>query len=119
MFGCAAVCSVPVTLVAVKLVALTVPPEYILPVEPMPPVTTSAPVVVLVLAMLAVVLISPFAVSVVNAPAALVELPIATLSMLPADPGAMLTLPLACTVNVPLKDPDVATSADPSSDITI
>jgi hypothetical protein len=119
ILGCAAVCSVPVKL---PLNA----PAYIVPLAPIPPVTTNEPVVVLELAVLAVSVTALFAVRVVNAPLALVVAPIAMLSIVLDAVGAMVTTlevtasvaepPLIVTL--PLKEPVVAINGEPSSEIT-
>jgi hypothetical protein len=89
----------------------------------MPPVTTSEPVVVVELAVLAVNVTALFEVSVVNAPLARVVEPIAILSIVLDAVGAIVTtLGVMLTVALPpfivtllLNDPVVASNGDPSS----
>jgi hypothetical protein len=120
IFGCEAVLTVPVNVVADTALALTVP------VAPIPPVTTNDPVLVLELAIPAVTVTWLFAATLVKLPAALVVLPMTTLFMLLEEVGAIFnTLGVIATVALPplivtspLNEAVVATSAEPSSEIT-
>jgi hypothetical protein len=126
MLGCAAVCIVPVR-GPFKLTAATVPPLLMLPLTPTPPVTTSVPVLALVLAVFAVSVVEPLAVNEVNAAVLLTVDPMLVLSIVPLLPGFIVTVcglmftvaPAPSIVTLLLNVPVVAVNGDPSSEITV
>jgi hypothetical protein len=121
ILGCEAVCNVPVTVLALT------DPAFTAPLTPTPPVTTNVPELVLVLVVLAVNVVAELAVNDVNAPLPLVLAPMLTLltelavaGLTTSAFGLIVTVappPLISTL--PLNIPVVATSAEPSSEITI
>jgi hypothetical protein len=119
MFGCDAVLNAPVSVVAAIVVAL------IVPVAPIPPVTTSVPVVVLELAVLAVSVTAALADKLVNAAVPLVLAPILVLLIDPVLDGLRLNVPDPVTLSppvistLPVNAPVVAVNGLPSSEITI
>jgi hypothetical protein len=126
IFGCAAVCIVPVN-GPFKLTAATVPPLLMLPLIPIPPVTTNVPVLAVVLAVFAVSVVAPLAVNVVNAAVLLTVAPMLVLSIVPLLPGFIVTVcglmftvaPAPSIVTLLLNAPVVAVNGLPSSEITV
>jgi hypothetical protein len=120
MFGCAAVCNVPVTVLALT------DPAFTAPLTPTPPVTTNVPELVLVLVVLAVNVVAELAVNDVNAPLPLVLAPMLTLLTVLAVAGfttsafglIVTVAPPPFMSTLPLNEAVVATSAEPSSEIT-
>jgi hypothetical protein len=126
IFGFAAVCIVPVN-GPFRATAATVPPLLILPLTPTPPVTTSVPVLAVVLAVFAVSVVAPLAVNVVNAALLLTVDPMLVLSIVPLLPGFIVTVcgliftvaPAPSMVTLLLNVPVVAVNGLPSSEITV
>jgi hypothetical protein len=126
IFGCAAVCIVPVK-GPFRATAATVPPLLMLPLIPIPPVTTSVPELAVVLGVFAVSVVAPLAVNVVNAALLLTVDPMLVLSIVPLLPGFIVTVcgltftvaPAPSMVTLLLNAPVVAVNGLPSSEITV